>query len=95
MDLNKFIQDITLYLAVNWEVYNNDEKKIAFLLSYMTEGNTVSWKEEFLVQKIDEVDKADEDLALIHTKKYEMQLKSHLNLLMGLETPSKKWKTSE
>ena len=34
--LNKFIQDVTLYLAINQEVYNNDEKKIAFLLSYMT-----------------------------------------------------------
>ena len=41
-DLNKFIQDVTLYLAVNWEVYNNNEKRIAFLLSYMTEGDTMS-----------------------------------------------------
>ena len=27
--LNKFIQDVTLHLAINQEVYNNDEKKIA------------------------------------------------------------------
>ena len=63
-DLNKFIQDVTLYLTVNREVYNNDEKKITFLLLYMTEGDAMSWKEEFLVQKIDEADKADKDLAL-------------------------------
>ena len=63
-NLNKFIQDVTLYLAVNQEVYNNDEKKIAFLLSYMTDRNAVSWKEEFLAQKIDEADKADKDLTL-------------------------------
>ena len=60
--MNKFIQDVTLYLAVNWEVYNNNEKKIAFLLLYMTEGD--AWKKEFLAQKIDEANKADEDLAL-------------------------------
>ena len=63
-NLNKFIQDVTLYLAVNQEVYNNDEKKIAFLLSYMTDRNAVSWKEEFLAQKIDEADKADKNLTL-------------------------------
>ena len=63
-DLNKFIQDVTLYLAINQKVYNNDEKKITYLLSYMTERDAASWKEEFLVQKIDEADKADKDLAL-------------------------------
>ena len=64
INLNKFIQDVTLYLAINWEVYNNDEKKIAFLLSYMTEGDAMFWKEEFLVWKFDKADKADKDLAL-------------------------------
>ena len=74
-DLNKFMQDVTLYLAVNQEVYNNDEKEITFFLSYMTEGDAVSWKEEFLVQKIDEADKADKDLALRSYKEVQDAIK--------------------
>ena len=74
-DLNKFIQDVTLYFAVNWEAYNNDEKKIAFLLLYMTEGDAVSWKEEFLAQKIDEANKADKDLALRSYKEVQDAIK--------------------
>ena len=45
-------------------VLNNDEKKIAFLLLFMTEGDAAFWKEEFLAHKIDEADKANKDLAL-------------------------------
>ena len=37
-ELNKFLQDVLMYLMVNKEVYNNDEKKIVYLLSFMTEG---------------------------------------------------------
>ena len=74
-DLNKFIQDVTLYLTINQEVYNNDEKKITFPLLYMTEGDTMSWKEEFLVWKIHEADKADKDLALRSYKKVQDAIK--------------------
>ena len=30
-ELNKFLQDVLVYLMVNKEVYNNDEKKISYL----------------------------------------------------------------
>ena len=30
-----FLQDVTLYLTLNQEVYNNDNKKIIFTLSFM------------------------------------------------------------
>ena len=73
-DLNKFIQDVTLHLAINWEVYNNDEK-ITFLLSYMTEGDAASWKEEFLAWKINKADKADKDLALRSYKEVQDAIK--------------------
>ena len=56
-ELNKFLQDVLVYLTVNKEVYNNNEKKIAYLLSFMTEGDAASWKEEFLAWKIDEAKK--------------------------------------
>ena len=49
---------------VNKEVYNNNEKKIAYLLSFMTEGDAASWKEEFLAGKIKEAEKNDMDLKL-------------------------------
>ena len=63
-ELNKFLQDVLVYLTVNKEVYNNDEKKIAYLLSFMTEGDAASWKEEFLARKINEAEKNDTDLKL-------------------------------
>ena len=62
--LNKFLQDVLVYLMVNKEVYNNDKKKIAYLLSFMTEGDTASWKEEFLARKIEEAKKNNTDLKL-------------------------------
>ena len=62
--LNKFLQDVLVYLTVNKEVYNNNEKKIAYLLSFMTEGDAASWKEEFLAWKIEEAEKNDTDLKI-------------------------------
>ena len=63
-ELNKFLQDVLVYLTVNKEVYNNDKKKIMYLLSFMTEGDAASWKEEFLAWKIKEAKKNDTDLKL-------------------------------
>ena len=63
-ELNKFLQDVLIYLTVNKEVYNNDKKKIAYLLSFMTEGDAASWKEEFLARKIEEAKKNNTDLKL-------------------------------
>src|ERR1700678_4451062 len=44
-DLDNFIQDCTLYLTLNRAVYDTDEKKIIFMLSYMTEGTARALKE--------------------------------------------------
>ena len=63
-ELNKFLQDVLIYLTVNKEVYNNNEKKIVYLLSFMTEGDAASWKEEFLARKIEEAEKNNMDLKL-------------------------------
>jgi hypothetical protein len=43
-ELTKFLQDVQLYLAVNDDIYNTDKKKIAFTLSFMSEGDAKSWK---------------------------------------------------
>ena len=34
----KFLQDAEVYLLINQEVYDNDLKKIGYVLSFMTEG---------------------------------------------------------
>ena len=46
--LNSFLQDCHLYLALNSEIYNQDDKKIIFILSYMTKGTAKAWKEAFV-----------------------------------------------
>jgi hypothetical protein len=47
-ELTEFVQDVQLYLAVNDDVYNTDKKKIAFVLSFMSEGDVKSWNGQFL-----------------------------------------------
>src|SRR5271168_1721763 len=47
-DLENFIQDCTLYLTLNRAVYETDEKKIVFMLLYMSEGTAHAWKEAFI-----------------------------------------------
>jgi Retrotransposon gag protein len=46
--LNSFLQDCHLYLVLNHETYNEDDKKIIFVLSYMTKGTAKAWKEAFI-----------------------------------------------
>ena len=47
-ELDDFIQDVQLYLAINDDVYDSDKKKIAYALSFMSEGDAKSWKGQFL-----------------------------------------------
>ena len=42
-----WMHSIQFYLAVNETSYNNDAKKIAFALSYMTEGSALTWADTF------------------------------------------------
>jgi hypothetical protein len=35
-------------MDVNHETYNNDLRKIAFVLSFMATGSTVTWKAQFI-----------------------------------------------
>ena len=38
---------VQLYLLVNEDVYNNNDKKIMFILSYMTKGSALTWAATF------------------------------------------------
>ena len=42
-----WMHSIQFYLAVNETSYNNDAKKIAFALSYMTKGSALTWADTF------------------------------------------------
>jgi hypothetical protein len=47
-NLRKFVQDGELYLMINKKIYDDDIKKIGFFLSFMTEEDAASWKEQLL-----------------------------------------------
>jgi hypothetical protein len=49
-----FMQDIYIYLKVNQHIYNNNDKKISFILSYLTGGDAAIWKQQFIQTKIEE-----------------------------------------
>ena len=49
----QWLNAIQLYLLVNTKVYNNDDKKITFVLSYMTKGSALTWATTFCKNAID------------------------------------------
>jgi hypothetical protein len=49
-----FMQDVYIYLKVNWYLYDNDDKKISFILSYLSGGDAAIWKQQFIQTKIEE-----------------------------------------
>jgi hypothetical protein len=49
-----FMQDVFIYLKVNKTTYDNDDKKISFILSYLTGGDAAVWKQQFIQTKIEE-----------------------------------------
>jgi Ty3 transposon capsid-like protein/Zinc knuckle len=52
-----FMQDIYVYLKVNRHIYNDDDKKISFILSYLTGGDASIWKQQFIQSKIEEMER--------------------------------------
>ena len=51
-DLQRFLQDTFVFLTINKEHYDTDDKKIAFVMSFMTEGDAALWKQEFISRAI-------------------------------------------
>ena len=47
-DLQHFIQETFVFLTINKEHYNTDDKKIAFVMLFMNNGDTSIWKQEFI-----------------------------------------------
>jgi hypothetical protein len=44
----KFLQNIEVYMDINHETYNNDLRKIVFVLSFMTTESAATWKAQFI-----------------------------------------------
>jgi hypothetical protein len=47
-NFTKFLQNVKVYMDVNHEMYNNDLRKIAFILSFMATGSAATWKAQFI-----------------------------------------------
>ena len=47
-DLQRFLQDTFVFLTINKQHYDNNDKKIAFIMSFMTDRDATLWKEEFI-----------------------------------------------
>ena len=43
----QWLNTVQFYLFVNEKVYDDDNKKIAFTLSYMTKGSALTWATTF------------------------------------------------
>jgi hypothetical protein len=60
-DFILFMQDVYVYLKVNRLTYDNDKKKISFILSYLAGGDAAVWKQQFIQTKIEESEEAKND----------------------------------
>jgi Retrotransposon gag protein len=60
-DFILFMQDVYVYFKVDQLIYNNDKKKISFILSYLAEGDAAVWKQQFIQTKIKESKEAKTD----------------------------------
>jgi hypothetical protein len=44
----EFLQNVEVYMDINHEMYNNNLRKIVFVLSFMTTGSAATWKAQFI-----------------------------------------------
>ena len=49
-EFDKFLQDVILYLELNNKIYDNN-KKIAYTLSFMNEGDAASLRRQYLIEE--------------------------------------------
>src|SRR6202044_193546 len=48
LKVNSFIQECNVYLTINQLVYNTEDAKIVFILSYLTDKEVLQWKEQYI-----------------------------------------------
>ena len=47
-ELKKILMTCKMHLQANQAIYDNDKKKVIFVLSFMTEGDAATWREQWL-----------------------------------------------
>jgi hypothetical protein len=52
--LHQFLQECRLYLQVNKDVYDTNDKKVAYVLSLINGGTALLWKEQLLRKMIND-----------------------------------------
>jgi hypothetical protein len=50
-DYKKFMQDVLLYIRINHKIYETDEDKIIFTLSFFNDSDAATWKEQWVEEK--------------------------------------------
>ena len=79
-DLQRFLQDTFVFLTINKEHYNNDDKKIVFIMSFMTDRDTALWKGEFIGKVIRDSVARGDDISFGSYKKFIKSLKKLFSL---------------
>ena len=73
-EFKRFIQDCLIYTAINRSTYDHDDKKIAFVLSFMNDGDAAAWKEECISKMMEEAAKTNGDLTFGSFKDFQKSL---------------------
>jgi hypothetical protein len=63
-ELRRFLQETRDYMTTNKEMFDDDEEKIGFILSFMNEGEAGAWKEEFISRALNDADRKGEEVSL-------------------------------
>ena len=81
-DLQGLIQETSVFLTINKEHYNTNDKKIVFVMSFINDGDASIWKQEF----ISRIMKDDQEMISPseHTRHLWIALRSHSCLMMVL-----------
>ena len=73
-EFKRFIQDCLIYTAINQSTYDHDDKKIAFVLSFMNDGDATAWKEECISKMMEEAAKTNGNLTFRSFKDFQKSL---------------------
>ena len=88
----QWLNAVQLYLLVNEDIYNNDNKKITFVLSYMTKGSALTWAATFYGNAVDAARTVTLGTYSNFVAKFNKTLNREMSLeLLSLGSPPSEW----